>query len=576
MVGIQDRQLDFEDFSTDTEKLSAILKRTEVSSQKHKLTHEYYRARKFLLLAPAVLSCAAIGILGFLVTTEAIKDHMHVGDVRVRDLLTILTGCLGFFVGVVLLLGNQWDFGSRESMHLSAMIELDKLSDKVRFWKMDRYNHEEMIHIVANGGANATKEFTAAQRRALGVVEAPDSKKMALVVASGKTLQKVESEIVKKTAEAKMVVENRNDVSRFSGFNGAYHQILASCKSTIPNGIHRPFDLFESRLECQSLGHLGVVWDTRMRRNQIMRLAAIEIYNEISGYWLWPLATPDIDAVIDRAMRRVARLVSKDYRAPVTVECCGFTLLRCCCRTRASKGNLVNNIYSGMKRREEDLMEARKVADYMENGDRRLESRGYLLEDDAYSADRKLKHMDDDYTEYSYSTRGSGRYSKSGYSRGDTSYSKGVASKYLENGTEYTGYSNNADQSRGSSHSRSGASHYSRGDDSYSRASQSRAGSMYTEDGDSFTKEIADAFRGAMSSMAPSTHSGSMPQYSQPRSKPQSNGSRHQSATSGRSRSRDEPSGRQYGASGEFSDESSSFSRESIHWDDASESQYDR
>jgi hypothetical protein len=37
---------------------------------------------------------------------------------------------------------------------------------------------------------------------------------MALVVASGKTLQKVESEIVKKTAEAKMVVENRNDVSR--------------------------------------------------------------------------------------------------------------------------------------------------------------------------------------------------------------------------------------------------------------------------------------------------------------------------------------------------------------------------
>ena len=210
-----------------------------------------------------------------------------------------------------------------------------------------------------------------------------------------------------------------------------------------------------------------------------MRLAAIEIYNEISGYWLWPLATPDIDAVIDRAMRRVARLVSKDYRAPVKVECCGFTLFRCCCRTRAPKGNLVNNIYSGMKRREEELVEARKVADYMENGDKRLESRGYLLENDAYSADRKLRRMDDDYTEYSYSTRGSGRYSKSGYSRGDTSYSKGVASKYLDNGTEYSGYSKSVDQSRGGSHSRGGASHYSRGDDSYSRASQSRAGSTH-------------------------------------------------------------------------------------------------
>ncbi|KAL3803158.1 hypothetical protein HJC23_003433 [Cyclotella cryptica] len=571
MVGIQDRQLDFEDFSTDTEKISAILKRTEVSSQKHKLTHEYYRARKFLLLAPAVLSCAAIGILGFLVTTDAIKDHMHVGDVRVRDVLTILTGCLGFFVGVVLLLGNQWDFGTRECMHLSAMIELDKLSDKVRFWKMDRYNHEEMVNVVTNGGGNVKSDFSAAHRKALGVVEAPDSKKMALVIASGKTLQKVENEIVKKTAEAKMVVENRNDVSRFSGFNGAYHQILASCKSTIPNGIHRPFDLFESRLECQSLGHLGVVWDTRMRRNQIMRLAAIEIYNEISGYWLWPLATPDIDTVIDRAMRRVARLVSKDYRAPVKVECCGFTLFRCCCRKHGPKGNLVNNIYTGMERREVELVEARKVADYMENGDKRFESRGYLLEDDAYSADRKLKRMDDDYSENSYSTRGSGRYSRSGYSRGATSYSRGGASKYLDNGTEYSG------QSSAGSHARDGASYHSRDDDSYSRASQSRAGStVYTEEGDSFTKDMAEASRGMMSSMLPSTHSGSMPQYSQPHSKPQSNGSRHQSATSRRSRSRDEPSGKQYGASGEFSDESSSYGRESIHWDEASESQYYR
>jgi hypothetical protein len=205
-MGIQDRQLDFEDFSTDTEKISAILKRTEVSSQKQKLSHEYYRARKFLLLAPATLSCGAIGILGFLVTTEAIKDHMHVGDVQVEDVLTILTGCLGFFVGVVLLLGNQWDFGSREAMHLSAMIELDKLGDKVRFWKMDRYNQDDISQILTNGMAE--------ERKALGVVETPGSKKMALVVASGKTLQKVESEIVKKTAEAKMVVENRSDVSR--------------------------------------------------------------------------------------------------------------------------------------------------------------------------------------------------------------------------------------------------------------------------------------------------------------------------------------------------------------------------
>ena len=47
---LQNCQLDFEDFSSDTEKLSAILKRCKVSSARHKLSYEYYRARKLALL----------------------------------------------------------------------------------------------------------------------------------------------------------------------------------------------------------------------------------------------------------------------------------------------------------------------------------------------------------------------------------------------------------------------------------------------------------------------------------------------------------------------------------------------
>jgi hypothetical protein len=72
--------------------------------------------------------------------------------------------------------------------------------------------------------------------------------------------------------------------------------------------------------------------------------------------------------------------------------------------------------------------------------------------------------------------------------------------------------------------------------------------------------------------MGPSTQSGH--QFSQSRSRPQSSMSKHMSKTSSRSRSQTEPNGQQFGVSGEFSDESSSFSRESIHWDEASESQY--
>lgn len=211
---------------------------------------------------------------------------------------------------------------------------------------------------------------------------------------------------------------------RFSGFNGAYHQINRSCKSDIPTKISRPFDLFETRLECMSLGHLGIIWDTRMRRNQIMRLAAVEIYNEITGYWLWPMATPDIEDVIDRSMRRVARLISKDYRAPIKVKCCGFTIFRCCCRKRNPKSNLLNKIADGLVDREKDMMYNRGVVDYVDRGE--MNNRNGMV-DDAYQAEQKLKRMeeggsyyDDEYDQgsRSYYSRNSRSYdSRRGYSR---------------------------------------------------------------------------------------------------------------------------------------------------------------
>lgn len=222
-MGIQDRQLDFEDFSSDTEKLSAILKRCEVSSQKHKLCYEYCRARKFALLLPSVVACVAIGILGFTVTTEAIKRHMKLGEVQVEDILTLVVGFLGFFVGMTILLMNQWDFGSRECMHLSALVELENLGDRVRFWKMDRrvgsgkYDHGDGDADGGNGGGRTGRDdrrFNESERKALGVVEAPKSHKVALVVASGKALKKVEGEIKAKTVQAKKTEDKRSDVSR--------------------------------------------------------------------------------------------------------------------------------------------------------------------------------------------------------------------------------------------------------------------------------------------------------------------------------------------------------------------------
>lgn len=219
---LQDRQLDFEDFSSDTEKLSAILKRCEVSNVRHKLSYEYYRARKFALLYPTVLGCMVIGIFGFVVTTESIKDHMKINGVtQVEDVLTLLVGCLGFAVGLSVMLMNQWDFGGREAMHLGAMSELENLGNKIRYNKMDR-------RVGYNGAVGMDDDYLEASGRgvswmiggriALGIVEKPTSNggagKMALVVASGKKAEQMESEIKKKTIAATKAENLRNDVSR--------------------------------------------------------------------------------------------------------------------------------------------------------------------------------------------------------------------------------------------------------------------------------------------------------------------------------------------------------------------------
>lgn len=134
-----------------------------------------------------------------------------------------------------------------------------------------------------------------------------------------------------------------------------------------------------------------------------MRLAAVEIYNEITGYWMWPFGAPDIEKVIDRSMKRVARLISKDYRAPIKVECCGFTIFRCCCRKSNPRSNLLHNIVDGMEDRERSMMHSRGIDEY--NTTRGRNSK-YLLEDDAYEAEQQLKYLESD----QYLENGMGHY----------------------------------------------------------------------------------------------------------------------------------------------------------------------
>jgi len=221
------QQLDFEDFDTDTQKLSSLLKKCEISTQKHKLSNEYYRSRKFLLLIPAITCCIFIGILGFILTTDAIKPHMNINSkIQISDLLTLLIGFCGFIVGLLLIIMNTVDYSGKELMHEVAIYELSSLADKVRGWKMDRNigttgdnklgddADVSVTHGIPINPQNSPTSNNNKERKAIGMVEEPETHKIALVVASGKALQKVENEIVSKTVLAKKTEDKRSDVSR--------------------------------------------------------------------------------------------------------------------------------------------------------------------------------------------------------------------------------------------------------------------------------------------------------------------------------------------------------------------------
>ena len=143
--------------------------------------------------------------------------------IQVEDVLTIIVGFLGFIVGLNMLLMNQYEWGSRENFHLSAFIELENLGDRVRYWKMDKRvgtnrhyqgGEEDDGATAVMNGITGGKSGGEGERKALGVVEEPNTHKIALVVASGKALKKVESEIQSKTVQAKKAEDKRSDVSR--------------------------------------------------------------------------------------------------------------------------------------------------------------------------------------------------------------------------------------------------------------------------------------------------------------------------------------------------------------------------
>ena len=380
---------DFDSFASDSEKLSAILKCADVEGHKHTLSVDYYRYRKYTLLVPIILMSLFIAIGGFVAASDIMQDHMKVHDSSTQDFLTILVATFGFLVLLLTLLGNGLDYNSKLAFHTAASEDLSGLCDKVRLYRMERAmderarEEEDELKDLLNGDgggseggddSSTSSSSSSEEEDPVSVREnalIPHTNTGAIQVAAKKQIkhtkriqkrnEKITKQMVKqKVRQAREEQELSRDVITFFGYHSELHQITAGCRADVPPTISKFFRVMENRVELMSLSRLGVEEESRLRKNQIVRLCANEVYNEISNHWSWPLSTPNVDRTIETALKRVGQLLNMNYRPPLRcklIPCCPVAL---CCKKRTTN-NVFAIINEGIDQRELDMMQAERA-----------------------------------------------------------------------------------------------------------------------------------------------------------------------------------------------------------------------
>eukprot|EP00581_Thalassiosira_minuscula_P012195 CAMPEP_0183715508 /NCGR_PEP_ID=MMETSP0737-20130205/9690_1 /TAXON_ID=385413 /ORGANISM="Thalassiosira miniscula, Strain CCMP1093" /LENGTH=690 /DNA_ID=CAMNT_0025944603 /DNA_START=238 /DNA_END=2306 /DNA_ORIENTATION=- len=375
--------VDFDSFSSDAEKLSAILKCADVEQHKHKLSATYFHFRRYAILIPILVMSLFIAVGGFVAASDIMKPTQRIHDSTMQEFLTILVATFGFMVLILTILGNGLNYHSRVAFHRAAASDLEGLCDKVRLYRMERAmderareENEELRELfpedddsTESDSSDSDSELTPRVNQHNGAI-IPHAGNNALMVKkqvkATKKVQKRRERLTKtlvkqKVHQAREEQELSKDVITFYGYHTELHQINVGCRSDVPPAISKFFHVMENRVELMSLSRLGVEEDSRMRKNQIVRLCAHEIYNEVSNHWAFPLLTPGVDHTVEGALKRVGQLLNMNYRAQrrcKMIPCCPYIPL--CCKKR-NTNNVFAIINEGIDQRELDMMQAERT-----------------------------------------------------------------------------------------------------------------------------------------------------------------------------------------------------------------------
>ncbi len=389
---------DSDSFNSDADKLSAILKCSDIEMHKHLLAVDYFRHRKNRLLVPTIFFSLGIAVCGFVSSSDILSSSSGtkymVRDTSLNDFLTLLASSLGFLVMLLVILSNGLNYSSQINFHMAAAEDLEQLSDKVRLYRMERSMDEraedeidELKELFFDNqeeddrtedetdiddydeGDNHDLEMQLNKYRYEGRIIPHSSGAAAMVKAKVRASKKnqlrqarlTQTLVKQRIRQAREEQDLSRDAITFNGYHAELNQIARGCRSDVPPKISKFFDIMENRVELMSLSRLGVMEDTRTRRNQIVRMCAIEMYNEVSSFFFWPLFTPNVDRTVEAALKRVGQLLNLKYRARrrcKLIPCCPVPL---CCKKKKTD-NVFAIINEGIDQRELDMMQAERAA----------------------------------------------------------------------------------------------------------------------------------------------------------------------------------------------------------------------
>lgn len=289
---------DEEDDDLDVSDFHELLNKCESERQQHKLSEKWFSWRQFYFFTlPISLLTMSSGILAFLSTSKMFSSNT-------QETFGTIVGCMALVQIFWQTLSGKLNYETKAAMHLSASIDLKRLSDDLDFQQVEEAQQTKKIKELKK--INKIRELEGKPPLSL------DSSDDPAALESGTN-----------QSEGQQSPGNKD----INYYRAQYHQCMAGCKSVVPLCISQAFAVMDTHLALKLTKRSRRTLEHDMGKQGFSILYAAvtnDIYIGISHSMFWPLFIRSPTHVVKSAIDNleVSYNPAKDFfaRSPDIIE----------------------------------------------------------------------------------------------------------------------------------------------------------------------------------------------------------------------------------------------------------------